>query len=52
MTVDERPNVSYDDIGGYKEQLDQLREVVETPLLNPQIYQQLGIDPPKRSFTN
>lgn len=47
MTVDERPNVSYDDIGGYKEQLEQLREVVETPLLNPQIYQQLGIDPPK-----
>lgn len=47
MTVDERPNVSYDDIGGYKDQLEQLKEVVETPLLNPQIYQQLGIDPPK-----
>jgi 26S proteasome regulatory subunit T1 len=47
MTVEERPDVSYNDIGGYKDQMDQLREVVETPLLNPQIYTQLGIDPPK-----
>jgi len=47
MTVEERPDVSYNDIGGYKDQMDQLREVVETPLLNPQIYTQLGIEPPK-----
>lgn len=47
MTVEDRPEVSYEDIGGYKEQMEQLREVVETPLLNPQIYSQLGIDPPK-----
>lgn len=47
MTVEERPDVSYNDIGGYKEQIDQLREVVETPLLNPQIFSQLGIEPPK-----
>lgn len=47
MTVEDKPEVSYDDIGGYKEQMEQLREVLETPLLNPQIYTQLGIDPPK-----
>lgn len=47
MTVEDRPDVRYEDIGGYKEQLDMLREVLETPLLNPQIYTQLGIDPPK-----
>jgi 26S proteasome regulatory subunit T1 len=47
MTVEERPDVSYNDIGGYKEQMEQLKEVLETPLLNPQIYTQLGIDPPK-----
>jgi 26S proteasome regulatory subunit T1 len=47
MTVEEKPDVRYEDVGGYKEQLDMLREVLETPLLNPQIYTQLGIDPPK-----
>lgn len=47
MTVEERPDVTYNDIGGYKEQIDQLREVLELPLLNPQIFEQLGIDPPK-----
>jgi 26S proteasome regulatory subunit T1 len=47
MTVEDRPDVTYDDVGGYKDQIDQLREVVELPLLNPQIFVQLGIDPPK-----
>jgi len=47
MTVEEKPDVTYDDIGGYSEQLDKLREVLELPLLNPQIFVQLGIDPPK-----
>jgi 26S proteasome regulatory subunit T1 len=47
MTVEDRPDVTYNDIGGYKEQLDQLREVLELPLLNPQIFEKLGIDPPK-----
>lgn len=47
MTVEERPDVSYDDIGGYREQIDKLKEVLELPLLNPQIFNQLGIDPPK-----
>jgi len=47
MTVEEKPDVSYDDIGGYTEQLEKLREVLELPLLNPQIFVQLGIDPPK-----
>ena len=47
MTVEDRPDVTYNDIGGYKEQLDQLREVLELPLLNPQVFEKLGIDPPK-----
>jgi 26S proteasome regulatory subunit T1 len=47
MTVEERPDVTYSDIGGYKEQIDKLKEVLELPLLNPQIFTQLGIDPPK-----
>lgn len=47
MTVEEKPDVTYNDIGGAKEQLDLLREVLELPLLNPQIFEKLGIDPPK-----
>ena len=47
MTVEERPDVTYNDIGGYKEQIEQLREVLELPLLNPQIFEKLGIDAPK-----
>lgn len=34
MQVEEKPDVTYDDIGGCKEQIDKLREVVEMPLLN------------------
>ncbi len=33
MTVEEKPDVTYSDIGGAKEQLEKLREVVEMPLL-------------------
>jgi 26S proteasome regulatory subunit T1 len=47
MTVEEKPDVTYNDIGGCKEQLDRLREVVEMPLLNPEKFVNLGIDPPK-----
>jgi 26S proteasome regulatory subunit T1 len=47
MTVEEKPDVTYDDVGGCKEQIRQLREVVEMPLLNPEKFVQLSIDPPK-----
>lgn len=33
MQVEEKPDVTYTDVGGCKEQIDKLREVVETPLL-------------------
>jgi 26S proteasome regulatory subunit T1 len=47
MTVEERPDVTYNDIGGCKEQLERLREVLEMPMLNPEKFINLGIDPPK-----
>merc|ERR1719262_930387 len=47
MTVEEKPDVTYNDVGGAKEQLDRLREVIETPLLSPERFVALGIDPPK-----
>jgi len=47
MTVEEKPDVTYADVGGQKEQLEKLREVVELPLLHPERFVKLGIDPPK-----
>lgn len=47
MTVEEKPNVTYDEVGGNKESLIKLREVVELPLLYPERFIDLGIDPPK-----
>lgn len=32
--MEEKPDVTYSDVGGCKEQIEKLREVVETPLLN------------------
>ncbi|KAF8197419.1 hypothetical protein BJ912DRAFT_1055834 [Pholiota molesta] len=47
MQVEEKPDVTYSDVGGCKEQIEKLREVVETPLLSPERFVNLGIDPPK-----
>ncbi|KAL6122686.1 hypothetical protein NUSPORA_00215 [Nucleospora cyclopteri] len=47
MQVEEKPEVTYDDIGGCKEEIEKIREVVEEPLLNPEKFIELGIDPPK-----
>ena len=43
----EKPDTSYDDIGGLKEQMLELREAVEDPLLRPELYEKVGIEPPK-----
>ncbi|KRX83890.1 26S protease regulatory subunit 7 [Trichinella sp. T6] len=47
MQVEEKPDVTYNDVGGCKEQIEKLREVVETPLLYPDKFVNLGIEPPK-----
>ncbi|KAJ3127598.1 26S proteasome regulatory subunit 7 [Physocladia obscura] len=47
MQVEEKPDVTYSDVGGCKEQIEKLREVVEMPLLSPEKFVTLGIDPPK-----
>ncbi len=39
--------VTYDDIGGIGGVLDQVREMVELPLRHPELFQRLGIEPPK-----
>lgn len=38
MQVEEKPDVTYSDVGGCKEQIEKLREVVETPLLHVSYY--------------
>jgi hypothetical protein len=40
MQVEEKPDVTYGDVGGCKEQIEKLREVVETPLLSVSVLAQ------------
>jgi proteasome regulatory subunit len=47
MEIEEAPEVSYVDIGGLQEQLREIKETVELPLLNPEIFERVGIEPPK-----
>ncbi len=42
-----RADVTYDDIGGLGSSVEQVREMVELPLRHPELFQRLGIDPPK-----
>jgi len=47
MIVNEKPDVTYSDIGGLEEQKKEIMEVVELPLKNPEIFKKVGIMPPK-----
>ncbi|MEM1529417.1 MAG: proteasome-activating nucleotidase [Desulfurococcaceae archaeon] len=47
MEVIEKPSVRYSDIGGLEEQIREIREVVELPLKHPELFEELGIEPPK-----
>ncbi len=41
------PNITYEDIGGLDNELDQVREMIELPMRHPELFKQLGIEPPK-----
>ena len=43
----ERTDVHYEDIGGLGRELEQVREMIELPLRHPEIFERLGITPPK-----
>ncbi|RLF80687.1 proteasome-activating nucleotidase [Thermococci archaeon] len=45
--VIERPKVTYNDVGGLKKQLMELREAIELPLKHPRLFEKVGIEPPK-----
>ena len=47
MKVDKAPLESYADIGGLDSQIQEIKEAVELPLTHPEIYEEMGIKPPK-----
>lgn len=47
MQVEEKPDVTYADIGGCKEQIEKLKEIIEMPLMHPERFEKLGIEAPK-----
>ena len=47
MEEPRRVDVTYDDIGGLGDTIGQVREMIELPLKHPELFQRLGIDPPK-----
>ncbi len=46
MEVNESPEVTYQDIGGIEDQVEEVRETVEMPLKNPGMFEDVGIEPP------
>lgn len=47
MKVEKAPLESYADIGGLEQQIQEIKEAVELPLTHPEIYEDIGIKPPK-----
>ncbi len=47
FVIIEKPNVSWSEIGGLDEQIEEIREVVELPLKRPELFRKSGIQPPK-----
>lgn len=47
MSHEDPGNISYSSIGGLAEQIRELREVIELPLMNPELFARIGITPPK-----
>lgn len=45
--IEERPNVTYQDIGGLDKQIEEIREAIELPLKYPHKFRVMGIEPPK-----
>ena len=47
MEIEEKPDAEYGDIGGLESQITEIKETVELPLKHPEIFEEIGIDPPK-----
>ncbi len=46
MEIIQRPETTYNDIGGLQQQIEEIRETVELPLKHPELFKKIGIDPP------
>ncbi|MBN1644517.1 AAA family ATPase [Candidatus Woesearchaeota archaeon] len=47
FVIIEKPNISWDKIGGLKQQEQEIKEIIELPLKNPKLFEKIGIEPPK-----
>lgn len=47
MSMEDPGNISFDEIGGLSDQIRELREVIELPLMNPELFQRVGVKAPK-----
>ncbi len=47
MELDEQPDVTFEQIGGLREEIEEVREAVEYPLTKPEVYERVGVEPPK-----
>jgi len=47
MEIEEAPNVTYKDVGGLQNQINEIRETVELPMLKPELFKKVGIEPPR-----
>jgi len=47
FVIIEKPNTSWDRIGGLQKQEQEIKEIIELPLKNPKLFEKIGIDPPK-----
>ncbi|KAJ2133392.1 26S proteasome subunit rpt4 [Coemansia sp. RSA 1807] len=47
MSAEKPDNVSFTGVGGLTEQIRELREVIELPLMNPELFLRVGVNPPK-----
>ncbi|CCJ36973.1 MULTISPECIES: proteasome-activating nucleotidase [Methanoculleus] len=47
MELDEQPDVTFEQVGGLKDEIEEVREAVEYPLTKPEIYERVGVEPPK-----
>jgi ATP-dependent 26S proteasome regulatory subunit len=51
LQVEKAPLESYADVGGLEQQVQEIKEAVELPLTHPELYEDIGIKPPKASWT-
>lgn len=47
MSIEDPGNVSFEEVGGLSDQIRELREVIELPLLNPELFSRVGVKAPK-----